>query len=75
MMRIMANQSSSAAGVAFEVLREAPVTGDLGQGPFDDPAFGQGDKVVGLTARGEPERLTRVNINQSLPGYFVLRIA
>jgi len=44
------DESRGGSGVALEVSGEASVVTDPGQGPFDDPAFGQDDEAVRFIA-------------------------
>ena len=50
-----ANERGDAAGVAFEVARQASIATDPRQRSFDDPALRQGDEVMSFAALDDLE--------------------
>jgi hypothetical protein len=49
-----AHESGGFADVTFEVLGKSTAVADPAEGPLDDPAFGQDNKVVEIGARYAP---------------------
>ncbi len=51
-------EGSDGAGIPLEIVRQAAIAADPGQGAFDDPALGQDDEFVQFVALDDLEHPT-----------------